>query len=329
MRKPPATFLSGLFETHLHVLDLERTMRFYGDVLGLELGRSEPERRAAFYWVGENRRTMLGLWEEPPWIIDTTCNVVRNQHIAFGVSLEDLNGAIQHLKKNGIELRNFFDQIIDQPSVFGWMPAASIYFHDVDGHLLEFIARIEGDPLPDFGIVSLSEWNRLRANSSSPVTVTIRPGVLEDADGIARTYIESAEHHARLDPERYSVPAFEAILARYREGRQHPRDTGEEGIILVAEFSGEIVGFIDAGLERSPDAMHREMLYCNVSEIAVRRQYQNQGTGEQLLRTAEDWGRQQGAQFASLEYHAANTCASRFYQRMGYSIASITAIKQL
>ncbi|HEY2913325.1 MAG TPA: VOC family protein [Candidatus Angelobacter sp.] len=162
MRKPPATLFRGLFETHLHVLDLERTMRFYGDVLGLELGRNETERRAAFYWVGEDQRTMLGLWEAPPWIVDGTSSIVRTQHIAFGVSLEDLNSAIQHLKNNGIELRNFFDQITDEPSVFSWIPAASIYFHDVDGHLLEFIAKIDGEPAPDVGTVSMSEWNKIR-----------------------------------------------------------------------------------------------------------------------------------------------------------------------
>jgi hypothetical protein len=47
------------------------------------------------------------------------------------------------------------------------MPAASTYFHDVDGHLLEFIARIDHEPMPDIGIVSLSEWNE----RSGPVTV--------------------------------------------------------------------------------------------------------------------------------------------------------------
>jgi lactoylglutathione lyase len=165
MRKPPATFFSGLFETHLHVLDLERAMRFYGDVLGLELGRTEPDRRAAFYWVGENRRTMLGLWEEPPWIIDGTSNVVRTQHIALEVSLENLENAIQHLKENGIELRDFFDRITDEPSVFSWIPAASIYFHDVDGHLLEFIAKIDDQPAPHIGTVPLSEWNAQRKQS--------------------------------------------------------------------------------------------------------------------------------------------------------------------
>jgi len=37
--------------------------------------------------------------------------------------------------------------------------AASIYFHDVDGHWLEFIADIHHEPVPEIGIVSLSEWN--------------------------------------------------------------------------------------------------------------------------------------------------------------------------
>jgi ribosomal protein S18 acetylase RimI-like enzyme len=164
----------------------------------------------------------------------------------------------------------------------------------------------------------------------SPETITIRPAVSNDADGITRTYLESAEYHARLDPERYMVPAFKTISARYREGRQHPPETGEEGITLVAELGGEIVGFVDARLGRSPDAMHRDMIYCHVVEIAVSSRNQSQGVGGRLLEAAEDWGRRHGATFASLEYHAANTRAAAFYQeRMGYRVAAMIAIKPL
>jgi uncharacterized protein YndB with AHSA1/START domain len=49
--------------------------------------------------------------------------------------------------------------------------------------------------------------------------ITIRPAVPEDAEGIARTFAESAAHHAQLDPECYYVPAAEMIQDRYREGR--------------------------------------------------------------------------------------------------------------
>jgi len=103
-----------------------------------------------------------------------------------------------------------------------------------------------------------------------------------------------------------------------------------EVITLVAELSGEIVGFIDARIEQSPDRMHREMIYCHISEIAVSRMRRNQGIGGRLLWAAEDWGHRLGAKFASLEYHAANTRANLFYQeRMGYRMASVTVIKRL
>jgi len=76
--------------------------------------------------------------------------------------------------------------------------------------------------------------------------------------------------------------------------------------------------------------MHREMIYCHVAEIAVSRRHQSQGIGGRLLRAAEDWGRREGAELALLEYNAANTRASALYQqRMGYRVASMTAIKRL
>lgn len=170
MKQSPATLFRGLFETHLHVANLEAAMRFYGDVIGLELGLMESERRAAFYWVGEDRSTMLGLWEKPPWIAPETGNSPQIQHIAFAVSFEDLQEAIQHLQQNGIVLRNFFDQNTDEPSVLAWMPAASIYFNDLDGHLLEFIAMLDSEPAPDIGVVSLSEWNNLRKQNQGNAT---------------------------------------------------------------------------------------------------------------------------------------------------------------
>jgi GNAT superfamily N-acetyltransferase len=75
--------------------------------------------------------------------------------------------------------------------------------------------------------------------------------------------------------------------------------------------------------------MHRQMIYCLVSEIAVRREHQNHGIGGQLLRAAEDWGRQHGAELAALEYHAANKLSGAFYQHMHYRLGSITAIRRL
>ena len=167
-------------------------------------------------------------------------------------------------------------------------------------------------------------------DARSTETIEIRSAVPQDADGITRVFIDSAEHHAELDPERYRVPAADAISARYREGRQHPSDAGGEVVTLVAEIGGEVVGFVDARMERSPDPMHREIVYCHIVEIAVRNGQRGRGIGERMLAAAEAWGRQHGAQFASLEYNVANVRASSFYQKkMGYRAAGTLAIKRL
>jgi len=53
-----------LFESHLNVTDLQRSMSFFGQTLGLELAQVFWERRVAFYWIGGRRgNSMLGLWE--------------------------------------------------------------------------------------------------------------------------------------------------------------------------------------------------------------------------------------------------------------------------
>src|SRR5688572_33471819 len=46
----------------------------------------------------------------------------------------------------------------DRPSVIGWMPAAAVFFHDPDGHLLEHLAMLPHQPHPEAGIVLYGEW---------------------------------------------------------------------------------------------------------------------------------------------------------------------------
>jgi ribosomal protein S18 acetylase RimI-like enzyme len=167
-------------------------------------------------------------------------------------------------------------------------------------------------------------------NSEQETGVALRPAVFEDAHGIALALLESAEHHTRLDPERYFVPAFDTLLTRYQNRLRELRPGASSETMLVAEQNGEIVGFIEAKIDQSPDPMHRSMTFCHVGEIVVRGQHRSHGIGAQLLRGAEDWGREHGADFASLEYHIANTRAGSFYQRrMGYKTAAVTAIKRL
>lgn len=156
----------------------------------------------------------------------------------------------------------------------------------------------------------------------------IRPATTADAEGITRVFLESADHHARIDPERYFVPERDLIVEHYRTGQQHPSQT-HRTITLVAEIEGEIAGFLDARLREPFDAMHRNMTYCFIADIAVAESYRSQGVGEQLMDAAEEWGRRNGAKFVTLEHHVDNHRAAGFYQRLGYQPAAVVAIKWL
>jgi lactoylglutathione lyase len=141
----------GLFETHLTVADLPRSVAFYRDVVGLPVALEVPERGAAFHWIGEPGQAMLGLWS-----IGSVPMGMR-LHVAFDVALHDVLAAPAALRALGVEPLSFFEEPADEPSLIGWMPAAAVYFHDPDGHLLEYLAMLDGPPRPELGIVGWSE----------------------------------------------------------------------------------------------------------------------------------------------------------------------------
>jgi len=149
---PPAVPIRGLFETHLTVSNIQRSIAFYRDILGLEFGLDVPNRGCAFFWIGDAKKAMLGLWSIGTMPMGLTL------HIAFDVSLKDLFDAPRHLRLKGISPLSFFGEETNEPSVLCWMPAASIFFRDPDGHLIEYLAILDEEPKPDLGIIPWNKW---------------------------------------------------------------------------------------------------------------------------------------------------------------------------
>jgi lactoylglutathione lyase len=144
--------VKGLFEAHLTVSNLQRSIDFYRDKLGLQLALKVSDRNAAFFWIGDSRRSMLGLWSVGSAPLGMTL------HIAFDVNLSDLLIAPKRLRDQGISPLTFFGEETDEPSVIGWMPAAAIYFRDPDSHLIEFLTMLDTEPDAALGIVTWSNW---------------------------------------------------------------------------------------------------------------------------------------------------------------------------
>ncbi|HEU4893879.1 MAG TPA: NAD(P)H-dependent oxidoreductase [Vicinamibacterales bacterium] len=197
-----ADVIERLFEAHLTVRRLDESIHFYRDRLGLELAHRGSDDRAAFFWTGARGGGMLGLWAAGAGPERVT------GHIAFTTDLADVLEAATTLEDSGIAALDFNGQPTREPVVIGWMPAASIYFRDPDGHLLEFIAMLDASPRPDLGVVSWSEWQQLHPPiSPAGVRVLAISGSLRR--GSANTALVNAA--ARVAPPHVTVSVYSAL----------------------------------------------------------------------------------------------------------------------
>lgn len=147
-----------LYETHLEVSNLEKSIEFY-EKIGIKLVNKIEARRVAFFFIGEQNQ-MLGLWETEKG------KEVKTGHFAFGVNLDDLEKSIDWLKEKGIlPTENFFGRKPIEPIVHTWMPAASVYFNDPDNNSLEFITLLDNEPVKTNNAPYLSEWKEMYFNS--------------------------------------------------------------------------------------------------------------------------------------------------------------------
>jgi lactoylglutathione lyase len=190
----------GLFEAHLTVSDLDRSIDFYRDVVGLPLALVIKERGAAFFWIGGPGEAMLGLWSlgsAPMGLL---------LHIALRASLSDVLAACDGLRANGVTPLSFFGAETSEPSVIGWMPAAAVYFRDPDGHQIEYLAMLDEPSRAGRGIVPWSEWT-----SRDPSTEALRVERYTGARGHLRALFEAAEDSA-AELDSY-IDAGEVVVA--------------------------------------------------------------------------------------------------------------------
>ena len=154
--------ITGLYETHLSVENLDVSIDFYTNVMGLEQCYYEEERRAAFFWIEKPKKSMLGLWEKPK-------DEIEIRHFAFSCEPDYvINESSAFLREHDLNPFNFLHDGTDRPMVFAWVPAIAIYFTDPDGHYLEFIAVLEGESRPELGVISYEDWlNRSPAGEST------------------------------------------------------------------------------------------------------------------------------------------------------------------
>ncbi|MFB7641318.1 VOC family protein [Peribacillus butanolivorans] len=148
--------IKGLYEAHLPVSNLNRSIEFY-EGLGLQFDH-KVEDRLAFLWI-EKDKSWLGLWETDKVEVEYHPSI---RHIAFQVTLEDLKNSVAWLKNKGYKPREAFGFNPIEPFV---MPHeeyahAKIHFNDLDGNSLELICKLE-NPKKIKPRMYLSEWEQI------------------------------------------------------------------------------------------------------------------------------------------------------------------------
>ena len=112
----------------LHVKNLEESIQFYENVVGMKLARRFPG----------GPHTEIAFMADGPAEIELICNteaepVVYGECPSLGLSVEDLDQAMEHMKKQGVE-------IVSGP--FQPNPNTRFFFiHDPDGVNLEIIEK--------------------------------------------------------------------------------------------------------------------------------------------------------------------------------------------
>lgn len=90
---------------------------------------------------------------------------------------------------------------------------------------------------------------------------------------------------------------------------------GPDRLVLVAELSGAVVGFVTA-VERRHWSGARD---AYIGELVVDATVEGQGIGRSLLDGVRDWARHRGIGAITLETGAANVRARAFYAAAGFA----------
>jgi len=146
--------LKGIGHVLLRVLDLQRSRRFYSEVLGFRVLEEDPEHGGTFMALeGQSHAIDLFPVTDAEAAERQTPGVRGLGHIAFRVESEAaLKDAYATLRAQGVDIARTIDHVSQK----------SIYFHDPDGNTLEIYYE-----RPD----ALAIFARGREDRDTPLTL--------------------------------------------------------------------------------------------------------------------------------------------------------------
>lgn len=139
-------------------------------------------------------------------------------------------------------------------------------------------------------------------------SMTVRAAVLADAAAIAGlvTQLGYPTEGAAMEPR----------LGRMLSLSHHT--------IVVAESSGEVVGFVGACVDHGVELN----AYGRITALAVDEKWRGRGVGKRLVEQVERWCRERGADRVTLTSGQHRPESHKFYKAIGYEATGVRFIKR-
>ena len=152
--------------------------------------------------------------------------------------------------------------------------------------------------------------------TSESVSVEIRPVRPDDLETLIEVYLDTARHHAAIDPEVFHVPARDDVAARLRRRIDGRGTTGE---YVAAIVDGRMAGSASVDLADPPSAgnMARPVRTAEFG-VSVVEGFRGLGIGRALIAACERWATEHGVERMILTVSSANDGAIRLYHELGY-----------
>jgi ribosomal protein S18 acetylase RimI-like enzyme len=147
-----------------------------------------------------------------------------------------------------------------------------------------------------------------------------------DQGAVRRCFIELQDFERKLDSR---MPPGEQVADAYLD-LMFRRCQEFDGVVLVAEAEGSVVGFVTIWTRyrsSEPDDDPRDHGF--VSDLVVLLEHRGRGFGRSLLRAAEARAREAGARELRLSVKAANAGARALYSAEGFAEQEIYLEKLL
>lgn len=98
----------------------------------------------------------------------------------------------------------------------------------------------------------------------------------------------------------------------------------------MAEVEDKVVGFITLEIQTKNDELIvKKIKAVYVADVAVLAEYRNLGIGSQLLKTAQEFAKNNKIKYLKLIVYADNQKARQLYENMGFRDYEVTMLKEV